>query len=203
MTNLLLVRHGETVWHEDNRYAGRSDIPLTPRGHRQAQDLAAWAQRAALDAVWCSTLSRARDTAAPVSSAAGVEVIYDDRLRELDFGRGEGLTRTEMAALFPDQLAAFERNPARDHLPGGESPASAAERAIACFSEIQQRYPDGRVMAVGHTTLFRLAMCRLFGIELSEYRRVFPVLRNTAITEIRLAGWASLLMLNAPIPTTT
>ena len=43
MTTLLLVRHGQTVWHEGNRYAGSSDVPLTDVGHEQAQALARWA----------------------------------------------------------------------------------------------------------------------------------------------------------------
>ncbi|MBK6043561.1 histidine phosphatase family protein, partial [Streptomyces sp. MBT55] len=45
-TRLLLVRHGETEWHAENRYAGVTDVALTPRGVAQATDLRAWAVRA-------------------------------------------------------------------------------------------------------------------------------------------------------------
>ena len=63
MTELVLVRHGETVWHVDNRYAGRSDVELTERGHDQGAQLARWAADAGLDAVLTSPLRRAHETA--------------------------------------------------------------------------------------------------------------------------------------------
>jgi broad specificity phosphatase PhoE len=69
MTELVLVRHGETVWHAENRYAGRSDVPLTPRGQEQAGALARWATGAGLDAVLTSPLCRARETAGPACAA--------------------------------------------------------------------------------------------------------------------------------------
>ena len=65
MTRLVLVRHGETIWHAENRYAGSSDIPLSPRGLEQAEQLAKWASRADLAAIWISPLRRARETAGP------------------------------------------------------------------------------------------------------------------------------------------
>ena len=71
MTYLVLVRHGETVWHAENRYAGISDIALTTRGLEQAAQLAAWARTARLSAVWASTLSRAQLTAAACAEVAG------------------------------------------------------------------------------------------------------------------------------------
>ncbi len=54
MSRILLVRHGETVWHKENRYAGRSDVALTVRGQAQADQLAAWAVTARITAVWSS-----------------------------------------------------------------------------------------------------------------------------------------------------
>ncbi|KIE27900.1 phosphoglycerate mutase [Streptomyces sp. MUSC 125] len=200
MTDLVLVRHGETIWHAENRYTGRSDIPLTPRGHEQAEQLAAWAKRARPDALWVSPLLRARDTARPVAEATGLEPREDPRLREIDFGRGEGLTTAEMREAFPGRLAAFHSDPSGHHLPDGERPADAVERGLACLREINRRHPDGRVLVVGHSTLNRLLLCRLTGVPLSEYRRLFPLMRNCAITEVRFQGAdrAALLQFNTP-----
>ena len=96
MTNIILCRHGETVWHAENRYAGISDIDLTARGHDQAAQLADWARTAGLSAIYASTLSRAQVTAAASANTTGLSVRVDERLRELDFGEGEGLTTAEM-----------------------------------------------------------------------------------------------------------
>jgi broad specificity phosphatase PhoE len=200
MTDIALVRHGESVWHAENRYAGVSDIELTPRGYDQAGQLASWAGRAGLAAVWASTLSRARLTAAASAKAAGVELRVDERLRELDFGQGEGLTAAEMRELFPEARAAFEADPAASPLPGGEDPKLAADRFTECLRDIAAAHPDGRVMVVAHTTVIRIALCRLMGVPLSEYRRLFPRLDNCAITEIRPRdGQVAILRYNSPI----
>ncbi|MFF9899987.1 MULTISPECIES: histidine phosphatase family protein [Streptomyces] len=199
MTDVLLVRHGETVWHADNRYAGRTDVALTPRGRRQAAALAEWAARERPDAVYSSPLSRARLTAAPAAEALGVTVREDPRLREVDFGRGEGLTRAEMRARFPDALDAFLVDPVAHHLPDGEDPGAATARARACLDEMAAAFPDGRVLVVAHSTLLRLLLCDLLGIPLSAYRRVFPQVVNGALTELRLRdGQSALLRLNVP-----
>ncbi|WP_157250949.1 histidine phosphatase family protein [Nonomuraea typhae] len=189
---LLLARHGETVWHAENRYAGLSDVPLTPRGEEQARELAAWAASAGLTGVWASTLSRARITAAAGATAAGVPLTVDARLAELDFGQADGLTAAEMHERFPEARRAFEADPAASPLPGGEDPAAAARRFLECLREI----PDGRVLVVAHTTVIRLALCTLVGLPLGAYRRAFPRLDNCAITEIDLKG--AILRYNAP-----
>lgn len=203
MTDFILVRHGETVWHAENRYAGRTDVPLTELGHKQAATLAAWAAGQRLDAVLCSPLSRARLTAEPAATALGLTPRADERLYEVDFGRGDGLTRDEMAEEFPDALAAFLDDPVTHHLPGGEDPVAAAGRAIDCLEEVARELPDGRVLVVAHSTLVRLVLCELLGIPLARYRQVFPALENGALTELRLLPGrrASLLRLNAPATT--
>lgn len=188
MTDLTLVRHGETIWHAENRYAGRSDIDLTPHGVEQASQLARWAQTAGLTGIWSSDLSRARRTAEGCADATGHELKIDPRLRELDFGDGEGLTGAEMEARFPQARKAFQTDPAASPLPSGEDPVEAAARFVQCLHDISEEQPEGHVLVVAHTTAIRLSLCLLLGIPLSEYRRVFPSLRNCALTTIRLQG---------------
>lgn len=200
MTRLVLVRHGETVWHGENRYAGISDVELTPRGLAQGRQLAEWAATARLDGVWTSDLTRARLTATACAEAGGIPLEVDPRLRELDFGDGEGLTTDDMTRQFPEALDAFRADPVGAHLPGGEDPVDAAERFTECLATIAQRHPDGRVLVVAHTTAIRLALCRLIGIPLREYRRLFPFVRNCALTELRLQdGQVSVLEFNTPV----
>ena len=159
-------RHGETVWHAENRYAGVSDVALTPRGEEQAAQLAAWTRTAGLVAVWSSPLSRARRTAQGCAMVADLPLDVDARLRELDFGEGEGLTSAEMAERFPDARAAFLADPVAHHLPGGEDPVTAAQRFTDCLQEITEKHPDGRVLVVAHSSAIRLALCRLIGVPL-------------------------------------
>lgn len=200
MTLLVLVRHGETLWHDENRYAGSSDVELTSRGVEQAALLADWAQTAGLTGIWASDLTRARGTAVACAESTGVPLRVDPRLRELDFGFAEGLTMDEIRRRFPEAAAGFQRDPVGNHLPGGEAPGGAAERFTACLRDISQAHPSGRVLVVAHSTVIRLALCSLIGVPLSDYRRLFPSLSNCALTEVRLqADEAAILMLNAPI----
>jgi broad specificity phosphatase PhoE len=200
VTDVLLVRHGETVWHADNRYAGRTDVALSERGREQAERLAAGLHDARLSAIWTSPLARARDTADAVARATGLRPRADDRLRELDFGVAEGLTRAEMGERFPEALKAFGADPVAHHLPGGEHPGAAVARALACLHEVRGLDPDGRVLVVAHTTLARLVLCELLGLPLADYRRRFPFVRNCSITEVRLDGDPpALLEFNSPL----
>ncbi|MFJ4923826.1 histidine phosphatase family protein [Streptomyces sp. NPDC088725] len=198
-TTLFLTRHGETVWHAENRYTGVSDIDLTPRGCEQAEDLGAWASGAGLDAIVTSPLYRARRTAEPAVRATGLRAVAEPDLAEIDFGVAEGRTLAELEGEYPREVAEFLRDPAGRPLPEGEDPKAAAGRGAAALLRLADTYRGSRVLAVAHNTLYRLVLCRLLGIAESEYRRVFPALGNCAITELRVsAGRASLMSYNVP-----
>lgn len=199
-TRIVLVRHGETVWHAENRYAGSSDIALTRKGEQQALNLAAWAKNAKLAAVYASTLSRAVATAIPVAAVARVMLQTSPDLVELDFGLGEGLTDQEMNAKFPEARAAFCVDPVTHHLPGGENPTAAVNRAMSALQKIASAHEGDRVLVVAHNTLIRLMLCHLLQIPLARYRSTFPHLANGTLTEIefRPTGVA-LLSFNSPL----
>jgi probable phosphoglycerate mutase len=204
MTQLVLVRHGETVWHEENRYAGSSDVELTERGLEQARWLAEWAKSAQLVDIWCSPLRRAEHTARESVSVTGLAARVDARLREVSFGEAEGLTVAEMHDRFPDALAAFQRDPIAWRLPGGEPPQVAARRFVACLDEIVAEHPEGQVLVVAHSTAIRLALCTLINVPLRRYRTLFPFVRNCGVTEVRYhgageAGDAAIMEFNTPV----
>ncbi|MGW2515987.1 histidine phosphatase family protein, partial [Streptomyces sp. NPDC001617] len=87
----------------------------------------------------------------------------------------------------------------RRRFPGAEDPAAAATRGAAALHRIAAAHDGGRVLVVAHNTLLRLVLCRLLSLPLAEYRRVFPQLRNAAVSEIRMdEGVTALLSLNVP-----
>lgn len=194
-TTVILVRHAETPQHAENRYVGRTDVSLTDAGRDQAETLAGWAKRADLTGIWCSPLRRCKETAAPSVEATGLSVRYDDRLVELDFGEAELLTSKEMHEAFPEARKAFEADPYRNPLPGGEDPARAIERVCAALDEIGNGESGSKVLVVAHGTLIRLAVCELFGIDPGRYRNVFPAVANTSGAVLRndpKRGWGLL-----------
>lgn len=123
----------------------------------------------------------------------------DPRLREIDFGEVEGMTRDEIERTRPDLFQAFRSDPVANHMPGGEDPRTAAVRGIECLQDVAAAYPDGRVLIVCHTTLIRLMLCSLIGVPLRQYRSLFPFVTNGYLNEIRLgADRVSILSWNAP-----
>lgn len=201
MTTLHLARHGETVWHAENRYAGSSDIGLTDRGLAQAEALGRWAADARPVAVYSSDLSRAMITATPAASVLGLDLQIDARLREVHFGRGEGLTTAEMREQFPEALAEFHRKPGRSPLPGGEPGLNAVNRAWAALEQIAAHHEAGPVLVVMHSTLMRLVLCKVLDMPLNRYRSAFPSVVNAAITTISIgAGPTALLAYNSVDP---
>lgn len=198
--HVIFVRHGETLWHAENRYAGSTDIALTERGHAQSRALADWAEQADLTAIFASPLTRSQETARDSAVSTGLPVSVDERLRELDFGIAEGLTRAEMQQRFPDHLSAFQTDPVTNHFPKGENPLAASDRYLEFLTDLQAEHGEGRVLVVGHSTAIRLALCRILGLPLRQYRRTFPFLANCALNELVLSnGVPSLLTLNRPV----
>jgi 2,3-bisphosphoglycerate-dependent phosphoglycerate mutase len=201
-TLLTLVRHGRTIWHAENRYAGVSDVPLDDTGHAQAAALAEWARHQGFDVLVCSPVSRARTTAKPVSAALGLEPEVVPGLRETDFGIAEGHTLAELRESHPDIAAAFVADPAANPFPGAEQPAAAAVRAVDALRAVAERHRGRSVLVIAHNNLLRLALCAWLGIPLGRYRDVLPRLENAAATRLRVPADPgrppALLALNVP-----
>jgi probable phosphoglycerate mutase len=181
-TIVVLARHGRSVWHHPNRYAGRSDIPLDQVGHRQAVQLARWAVTQKFTSLSCSPLQRAVQTIEPTAQATGLVANVEPRLRELDFGVAEGRTLDDLRADSPRMVAEFEAD------------------LVAADS-------GGRLLVVAHNTLIRLLTCSVLGVPLAEYRRRLPVLGSATTTTLRFPasdrpdgnGPVALLAYNVPV----
>lgn len=201
---MALARHGETVWHTNNRYAGGgSDIDLTPKGHRQARELAQWCVGFAPDAVISSPVRRAVETATPCAAAVGMRVHIVEGLREVDFGLAEGRTIDELLVMDPAMVDRFRADPVAHPFPGAEPPQDAADRAASALRLIAQQYDGAKVLVVAHNTLLRLAICALLDLPVTRYRDIFPRLENAAISAMTVQAApgrvSSLLSLNVQV----
>lgn len=200
MTVLHLVRHGETIWHAENRYAGVSDVGLTARGVEQAAQLGRWAVQKRPVAIYTSTLSRSIGTAQPAADALGLTSMQEADLGEVDFGSGEGMTRQEMLQEFPRALQQFLARPAESQLPGGERGVDAITRARPVLQRIAVEHEGGVVLVVMHSTLVRLLLCSFLTIDPNEYRRILPRIDNVALNTVDIhPDRVSLFGLNVPI----
>ncbi|RDV83420.1 alpha-ribazole phosphatase [Ammonifex thiophilus] len=169
---IYLVRHGETIWNHALRYQGHADIPLNERGKRQAEALAERLKGEEFAAFYASDLQRALDTARIVARPHGKEVIPLASLREINFGAWEGLTREEIKKRFPEVAERWWQAPYHTRLPGGETLAEVAARAVGTLKEIAERHPESKVLVVSHGGTIRAAIGYLLRMDLNQYWRL-------------------------------
>ena len=168
---IVLLRHGATDWNLQGRCQGSSDRQLTEVGLHQAEQIATQLGNETIDAIYSSSLERARQTAALVSRPHNLPVIIEDDVRELDHGELEGLTFNEIKAKFSEFLTIWRTAPAELQIPGGERLADVAERAWRALSRIAQRHQtDQTVVVVSHNFPILGVVCRVTGTDLNNYR---------------------------------
>lgn len=153
---MLFVRHGETEANKQRLALGRADPPLTANGATQAQALARRLEPERVEVVRASPLRRARETAAPIAAACGVEVVLDDRLIELDYGEWDS---TSFQDLPPAELARWRNDPSFAP-PGGESLHAVAAR-VADFCTEMMAGP--KLIAVSHVSPIKAAVTWALG----------------------------------------
>ena len=152
---LFLVRHGQTAWNVEGRAQGHTDIPLDEEGMRQARIVGEVFAGVPLRRVISSDLRRSLNTAAPIASAAGAQLVSDSRLRERGFGGMEGRPFTELHQSAPS----VESSTFLTYRPpgGGESFQDVWDRLASFVDELAVIEGDTAVVSHGGTTAILLA----------------------------------------------
>jgi probable phosphoglycerate mutase len=160
MTRFIVVRHGETQWNVESRIQGQGDSPLTAAGLAQAEAIADRLASERFDALVSSDLGRAMRTAAAIACRSGHSIIPDARLRERDFGEGEGMTYAEVDRAWPDAFSRVRETDPDMAVPGGESRRQFHERVRDAFAALAREHEGKRVAVVAHggvlAALYRL-----------------------------------------------
>jgi probable phosphoglycerate mutase len=170
MTEILLIRHGETLWNREGRMQGQHDSPLTPLGLAQARQLARRLQNLEFAALYASDLGRAHQTARCIADATGHEIVADPGLRERHFGIFEGLTHTEIKVRHPELHELFARRLPDFAMPGGESAAQFMARCVGALEAIAARHADQRIVVVSHGLVLDAAYRKAVGLPLETPR---------------------------------
>ena len=202
MTRLFLIRHGQTDWNLQHRWQGQCDVPLNAEGIRQAEALARAFRTVAVDRVFSSDLSRARDTAALVSRATGAPHTVLASLRERSFGGWEGLTNEEILRGSADEMAEYQRNRDAFVPPGGQSWIEFGPTAVEAVEAIAAEHPDQRLAIVAHGGVLKAFVNHVLGIDRGPFNQF--VLENGSISvvvkrehEITRRIWWQITALNA------
>jgi 2,3-bisphosphoglycerate-dependent phosphoglycerate mutase len=166
MSELYLLRHGESTYNRDNRFTGWVDAPLNEQGIAEMETAGRLLQGHTIDLAFSSALSRTRDSAIIALRTAGlsqVPVIATDCLNERRYGDLEGLNKAEIAEQYGAEQVRQWRRSFTAVPPGGESLAVASKRIISFYeSDILPKLRSGlNVLVCAHGNTIRAIVKRL------------------------------------------
>lgn len=168
---VYLIRHGETRQNRDGVGLGRYDAVLTETGNAQARALGERLSGRRLDHVLASPLKRALETAEAVAAPHMLRVEPRDALLELDIGKTEGMAFPAVRERYPE-FAEQWLGPgvAEAIMPGGESLRQLAQRLEPIIDELRGHGAHEAAAVVSHNFVVKTLLCRLLGVELSNFR---------------------------------
>jgi len=149
MTDLYLVRHGETDWNRERRIQGLTDIPLNETGRAQARATGMLLTRRRWDGIFSSPLGRARETASIIAAEVGLaEPTLVDALVERNYGQAEGMDWVEVETRFPHGTL----------VPGRESREQVGARVIPALMDLAAERPGDALLVVSHGGAIRAVL---------------------------------------------
>ena len=169
-TRILLARHGGTLWSNDDRFAGSTDIELSDEGRAQATALGKRLATETIDAAYCSGMNRAIETAKLALGSHPLELHSVPDLREIDHGLWEGKRHKEVESQYATDYTAWDADPFMAPPPGGESGLQVLARALPALRKIVIDHAGKTVLVVSHKATNRLLLCSLLGIDARLYR---------------------------------
>jgi broad specificity phosphatase PhoE len=172
VTEIILVRHGQTDWNVQEIFRGRADIDLNATGRKQAELLAQYLKDIKFEAILTSPLERALKTAQIIATGhyrTPVEPVMD--LIDIDFGDWQSMSHADVKEKYPELYARWMNEPQRAKMPGGESLADVRKRALKVVYHAVTKY-EGTVVLVSHRVVLKVVILGLLGLDNSHFRNI-------------------------------
>ena len=187
MTRIMLVRHGDVEGITPERFRGRTDVPLTALGLRQADRVAARiAEGWRPAAVYTSPMTRCVDTGAAIGRAASLAGQTLDGLNDLDYGAWRWKTHDEVRAQSPELFARWFAAPHLIRIPDGETLQDLAARTADALRSVVEAHPGRTVVLVGHDSVNRAILLQMLDQPLSAFWKLAQ--SPCAISELEIDG---------------
>lgn len=189
-TELIIIRHGETVWNSEGKKHGQLDSPLTRLGIAQSKALAQRLSEESFAALYSSDLGRAIETAGHVAERTNHKIICDKRLRERNFGIFQGLIDQQVKEKYLLEYDAHNADKINYVIPGGESLKEYSARVIACLEDLAARHAGQNIALVTHGGVIDSWFRYIFGIPLDAPRKakLWNASLNSSVWS-RATGW--------------
>lgn len=190
MTELILLRHGETDWNRELRFQGHVDVPLNDIGHEQARRVAARLATEAVHHLVSSDLTRAQQTARPVAQhnlqALPLAPVTDAALREQCFGVIDGMRVADIKVQYPDEWAQWVQFDADFAFSGGESTRQFHARVMAAVGGLARQHGGRTLVVVTHGGVLDMIYRTALSLPLSGARQ--SLIPNAGLNRVRIQG---------------
>ncbi|MDA7747218.1 histidine phosphatase family protein [Psychromonas sp.] len=150
MTDIYLIRHGETLSNQLGAYQGHSDSPLTDNGHRQASCLVNYFQGITLQQIYCSDLGRAVTTATPLADAKKLPLNLCARLREISYDYLDGQPKAQLTIKDKQKLQRLFSAELNYRIGNGETLAEVQTRLFKKLNEIESEHSGQSIAVMTH-----------------------------------------------------
>ena len=178
------MRHGSTELNSARKFVGHSDAELSIIGYRQVECLRDRLAGEKIDIIYSSDLKRALTTAKTIAAKHKLDVISCPELREVNYGKLEGVTFEEMRCLYPEVAELCAEWNLQLKFPSGESVAELKERVTKFLDRLKQHMPEQTILIVAHGGPLRLMICSLLGIDLRHWHQIYLDLASLSIVNV-------------------
>lgn len=170
-TRLIMVRHGYSKSNKAFVFTGHLNIGLDERGLYQAKKVGEYFKAHKIDKLYSSDLIRAYDTARPISAVTGLEIITDERLREINGGKWEGNSFTELEKNFSEDYRIWLDDIGRSRCTGGESMLELSDRIFGTVKELCEKNNGKTICIVTHATPIRAICIAADGLPFEDMKK--------------------------------
>ena len=183
MAKLILVRHGITKLYHEQRFWGKTDVELSEAGIKQSEQLRDRLAKEKINAVYSSTLKRARTTAEIIAIKHNLTVQPCQELDECNFGYAEGLTFPEIQTLHPELAKALDGFDTPVQFPGGESFGDFEKRVKGFLNRLTEYKDKDIIVVVAHGGTLLLIICHLLEIGAKHWRKMRLELASISVLD--------------------
>ncbi len=184
-TELLIIRHGQSMGNVNHIFCGYTDVPLSETGKIQAEQTGEFLKNTKIDAVYSSDLQRAFYTGEAIARRQGLKVTKNEAFREINAGQWENMHRDVIEAKYPEMWHTWRTDLGRVQCPDGESTFDVQTRFYNEALRIAKEHIGQRICITTHAMALRSFCARLLALKIDEFDKLaWP--SNASITYVEL-----------------
>ena len=188
-TEIILIRHGQSLGNAERKYLGRTDLDLSETGYSQAEAAATALSHLTIDRIYSSPLSRAYNTAVPHARQRGLSITVVEDLAEINLGKWENLPIDVLETEWHDEFEyGWRGNFGIYQVPDGESVQDLANRVYNAVLKIAEENVGKTVLIASHAAAIRSFYGKVSGIDPRALAKTIPFPTNVSITRVGFDG---------------